>query len=78
MLDGSWGRWAVEVKTGAFHARDLAGLLEFCRLFPNFRPLVLCDRGAERAAEHAGVTWRHWQDYLLRGLNGTILKETTS
>src|SRR5438128_4461030 len=43
LLDGTWGRWAIEVKTGAFEARDLGGLLEVTRRFPEYRPLVLCE-----------------------------------
>jgi hypothetical protein len=41
---GSWGKWAVEVKTGNFGLRDLPGLFEFCRRYPAFQPLVLCSR----------------------------------
>ena len=64
VLVGSWGRWAVEVKTGQFTLRDLGGLLEFCRRYSDFRPLVLCAR--ERAEDViAGVRLMFWGDFLL-------------
>ena len=64
MLVGSWGKWAVEVKTGSFATRDLGGVLEFCRRYPGFRPLVLCSR--ERADDSiAGVRLMFWGDFLL-------------
>lgn len=64
VLVGSWGKWAVEVKTGQFAARDLGSLLEFCRRYPEFQPLVLCSR--ERAEETMpGVRLMYWGDFLL-------------
>jgi predicted AAA+ superfamily ATPase len=64
VLAGSWGKWAVEVKTGNFAARDLGGLLEFCRRYRDFQPLVLCSR--ERAEDTiAGVRLMSWGDFLL-------------
>src|SRR5207249_1218152 len=49
VLEGSWGAWAIEVKTGPVSAADLRGLAEFTRRHSNYRPLVLCDE-ASRAA----------------------------
>ena len=64
MLTGSWGKWAVEVKTGGFAARELGGLFEFCRRYPDFQPLVLCSQ--ELADETiAGVRLMSWSDFLL-------------
>lgn len=64
VLVGSWGQWAVEVKTGHFAAHDLGGLLEFCRRYPDFQPLVLCSR--DRADDSiAGVRMMFWGDFLL-------------
>lgn len=64
IFSGSWGKWAVEIKTGNFVMRDLAGLLEFCRRYPEFKPLVLCSR--KRAAEKLdGITTLYWGDFLL-------------
>jgi predicted AAA+ superfamily ATPase len=67
VLTGSWGRWAVEVKTGPFGARDLAGLLAFCRLHPDYRPLCLCEPGHERGAKDAGILACPVQRFLLDG-----------
>ena len=41
ILEGSWGNWAVEVKTDKFRMSDLNGLLEFTRCHPTFRPIVV-------------------------------------
>ena len=65
VLEGSWGRWAVEIKSGAFQVRELASLLEFVRRHPEFRPLVLCDSGGLGVAERAGVQAMTWQEFLL-------------
>lgn len=57
VLDGSWGQWAIEVKTGAVSTADLRPLLEFVRRFPDYRPLLVgpadgrsrcCARGRRR------------------------------
>lgn len=64
VLTGSWGKWAVEIKTGDFAMRDLGGLLEFCRRHPEFEPLVLCSR--QRATEKLeGIRTLYWGDFLL-------------
>jgi predicted AAA+ superfamily ATPase len=74
VLEGSWGKWAVEVKTGKFQMNDLTGLLEFTRRHPVFKPLVICstggllDRGARGdSGDHlarvpAGRPTRHRED----------------
>lgn len=67
ILEGSWGRWAVEVKTGAFSARHLAGLLEFARRYPTFRPLVLCDQRWTDTARAAGLLALPWDEFLWTG-----------
>jgi predicted AAA+ superfamily ATPase len=41
VFQGSWGDWAIEIKTGGFDPYDLKGLLEFCRRNTKFRPLVI-------------------------------------
>ena len=64
VLVGSWGKWAAEVKTGNFATRDLGGLLEFCRRYPAFQPLVLCSR-ARASDTIAGVRLMYWGDFLL-------------
>jgi predicted AAA+ superfamily ATPase len=67
VLDGSWGSWALEVKTGRITARDLAGLAEFVRRHRKFRPLVVCDDDARTVVERAGFEAMPWTDFLLRG-----------
>lgn len=67
VTDGSWGQWAIEVKTGSYSARDLAGLLELCSYNREHRPLVVCDRGMEPIAQSAGVEARSWQRFLVEG-----------
>ncbi len=69
IVEGSWGSWAVEVKTGSFGPDDLRGLLEFCRRFPRFRPLVLTRRGGQVVTELAGVRSLTWDEFLLGGLD---------
>jgi predicted AAA+ superfamily ATPase len=53
ILQGSWGKWAIEVKTGRFQMNDLAGLLEFTRRHSGFKPLVICSANGRAAAERA-------------------------
>lgn len=68
ILDGSWGRWAVEIKTGSYGHRDLAGILEFCRRYSGFTPMVLCEPGYESMAQQAGIASVTWASFLLNGL----------
>ena len=67
VLEGSWGAWAIEVKTGPFGGADLRGLLEFCRRHPRFRPLVLRGPEGTYAARRAGVDSMPWTKFLLSG-----------
>lgn len=67
VIDGSWGAWAIEVKTGAFTAATVRGLLEFTRRFPRYRPLLLCDPGDSHAAARLGVPALSWKQFLLEG-----------
>ncbi len=71
VLDGGWGQWAIEVKTGAWTARDVTGLLEFTRRHPTYRPLVLCDPPAPASAGRTGIATQAWTDFLVRGPSGT-------
>ena len=70
VLDGSWGSWAIEVKTGRISVGDLRGLGEFVRRHSKFRPLVVCDDDARPVAERAGFEATPWTDFLLRGPQG--------
>ncbi len=67
ITEGSWGEWAIEVKTGGFDSKDLRGLLEFCRRYPRKRPLVITAPGNESQARSLGVTSISWSDFLLSG-----------
>lgn len=67
LVEGSWGTWALEVKTGPFRAGDLAGLLEFTRRHPRFTPLVLGGPEGQAPSERAGVRWLDWRDWLVSG-----------
>jgi hypothetical protein len=55
------------VKTGAFQARDLNGLLEFTRRNPRFRPLVVCSPTGLPTLARLGVAATTWQEFLLSG-----------
>lgn len=70
VLEGDWGRWAIEVKTGRFATEDLLGLLQFVRRFPAYRPLVLCDPDQVGAGARAGVDAMSWEEYLWVGPGG--------
>lgn len=67
VLDGSWGSWAIEVKTGPFGQADVRGLFEFTRRFSRYRPLVVCDPEELVAARRLGADAVTWQQFLLHG-----------
>ncbi len=67
IITGSWGKWAVEVKTGKYETNDLRGLFEFSRRYPEYRPLLLCDKGRENTALKAGIACQPWREFLLNG-----------
>jgi len=67
VLEGSWGQWAIEVKTGPFGARDLEGLFEFTRRFRRYRPLVVCGDAQLPAAARLGAEAVTWKRFLLDG-----------
>ncbi len=67
VLDGNWGRWAIEVTAGRVTSRELRGLGEFTRRFPEYRPLVVCEPGEQGAAERLGFAAMSWQDFLWGG-----------
>jgi predicted AAA+ superfamily ATPase len=67
VLDGSWGKWAIEVKSGKFDVHSLRGLLEFCRRHFAFKPLVICAPGAEETARRHGIQSVSWEDFLISG-----------
>jgi predicted AAA+ superfamily ATPase len=67
VFQGSWGDWAVEVKTGSFDSQGLKGLLEFCRRYPAIRPLVITRPGDEAIAQRHGIAAVNWKDFLVSG-----------
>ncbi len=67
VLDGSWGRWAIEVKTGEIESARLRGLSEFTRRHPDYAPRVLCDPAQVPAVERLGLEGQAWTDFLLQG-----------
>ena len=67
VFEGSWGDWAVEVKTSSFDALGLKGLLEFCRRNPKFRPLVITAPGDEPLAHRHGLLATSWENLLMSG-----------
>jgi predicted AAA+ superfamily ATPase len=68
-LEGSWGDWAVEVKTARFDFESLKGLLEFCRRNAKFHPLVITAPGDEVIAHRHGLSALSWKEFLLSGLS---------
>lgn len=67
VLDGTWGRWAIEVTIGRVSSRELRGLGEFTRRFPEYRPLVICEPSERGAAERLGIAAMSWHDFLWQG-----------
>jgi predicted AAA+ superfamily ATPase len=67
VLEGSWGAWAIEIKTARFETRDLAGVLEFSRRHSRFRPLIVTRPGDEPQARRLGLHAISWVDFLASG-----------
>jgi uncharacterized protein len=67
VIEGSWGRWAIEVKTEAISSADLRGLTEFVRRHSGYRPLVLCEHTESTAVRRLGLEAMSWPDYPLAG-----------
>jgi len=54
VIEGSWGSWAVEVRTGAFVMHELRGLRELTARLPDLQPLVSCDAPHHAMVERGG------------------------
>jgi len=67
VIEGSWGAWAIEIKSKPFHSRDLAGLFEFCRRHQAFRPLVVTRPGDEGLARRLAIQAVSWVEFLAGG-----------
>jgi len=70
VIEGSWGSWAVEVKSGLFTNHDLTGLFTFCKKYPNFKPLVICQNPEKDMPSNDAVKSISLETYLLEGLVG--------
>jgi predicted AAA+ superfamily ATPase len=71
IFDGSWGKWAVEVKTGCFDTLALRGLLEFCRRNSAYKPLVITAPGDQELARRHQIASVSWEDFLISGPEGS-------
>jgi len=67
VLEGSWGRWALEVKTGMVESEDLRGLAEFTRLHPDYSPLLLCDPEQTGTTVRWSIPTLSWPEFLWSG-----------
>jgi predicted AAA+ superfamily ATPase len=67
VLEGSWGAWAIEVKTGRPDPSELRGLGDFVRRHSRFRPLVVADEEWQPVAERLGFPSVSWRVFLLEG-----------
>ena len=67
ILDGSWGRWAIEVTTGAASPRAVRGLAEFTRRHSSYRPLLLTEETRTDEARRTGFETIPWTQFLLNG-----------
>jgi predicted AAA+ superfamily ATPase len=70
VLEGTWGRWAIEVKSGEVEENAVRSLGEFTRRFPSHRPLVVCGAGGRARVERAGIDAVDWREFLLKGPPG--------
>jgi len=70
VVAGTDGKWAIEVKSGEFTSHDLEGVMTFCARNREYRPLVIGSEQYRTVAARTGVTFLHWQDFLLDGLAG--------
>ena len=64
VIRGSWGAWAIEVKSGSYTPGDLGGLLKFTAQNPTYRPLVLCRPEDTNVARRVGVNAMGWPEFL--------------
>lgn len=67
VIEGSWGHWAVEVKTGRVVAQDARALATFTARHPRYRPLLVTDPKERDAAGQLGVAAVSWREFLFDG-----------
>ena len=68
IINGDEGKWAIEVKSGAFTYHDLVGLMEFRGRHRDYRPLIIGEEAYRDAALRCGIDLLDWRVYLLDGL----------
>jgi hypothetical protein len=68
VVEGSSGKWALEIKTGSFTPAELTGLLTFSKRHPDYPPLIVGDEQYLPTARRAGLEAIAWQELLWRGL----------
>jgi predicted AAA+ superfamily ATPase len=67
IVDGSWGKWAIDVRTGVFTPADVRGLIAFRKRYPSFAPLILCSGKMLPVAERTGIPAQRWTEFLASG-----------
>jgi hypothetical protein len=67
ILEGSWGKWATEVKTGSVSSVELRGLAEFIRRHKAYCPIIPCEDDQRDAVARIGFTSMSWAEFLLQG-----------
>lgn len=69
VIDGTWGQWAIEVRTTPFTDLDLRGLSVFVKRYPDYRPLVITTASHLDVARRAGFAAVKWGSFLMKGLD---------
>jgi predicted AAA+ superfamily ATPase len=67
VIDGDWGKWAIEVMPDVHSSGDYRGLHEFVAQYPDFQPLVVTSEENLGIAARAGLRATTWQRFLLNG-----------
>lgn len=67
VIDGDWGKWAIEVMPDVHSSVDYRGLHEFVARYPDFHPLVVTSEENLAIAARAGLGAITWQNFLLSG-----------
>lgn len=68
VVENADGEWAIEIKSGAFSGGDLRGLFEFCKKFPSFTPIVICENEHQEPARRSGVQSLSFEEFFSKGL----------
>lgn len=69
VIEGDWGKWAVEVMPDVHSSVDYRGLHEFVARYTDFKPLVVTSEDHLSVAARAGLAATTWQRFLLDGPN---------